>query len=875
VKNSQGPHQVLSTNYIVNSIYRLPNGKLIVATDKEGLCEYVNRKLIKPRQASPSKNYYAFTYLNDSLFVAQSDSSLDVLNFRYELFSSTNEHGRFFVESGLYTDSKKRVWVGTTSGLRLLANLQEKGKPLRFSSLPGAFDLPMLRDQHVQDIIEDHAGNLWFGTATGLVKVGADGSHQVLKQQDGLPADDVSRIFQDREKNIWVGGSLGLAKLVTNTNIRIYTTENGLLSNSITMLLPLNDGNLLVGTPRGSQLYNKNTGSFMSGDGPRQYQAANSGSLSIKMHRGLDKPFIVFSSNPVQRASFSPSSSGPYFAFEDKQHGYFYPTHGGLLFSRDFVNWRRVLFSDPNIAIWITAGQELWIGSRDSGLYRFRYDYINDTPRAKEVKRFLPGIGIRSLYKDSKGCIWAGSRYHGIYRLNPNDNDTAILHFDQSTGLTSNRITSIAEDAAGCIWVDFYHGLDKLVPSGTGYRVFNFSRFNNLFTNIQALVFDENQSMWLATTQGLINIADGQTENLEPLQVFIMSAFLGDSVYNSHPGKTVTLGYRHKKVQFDFAAPGFINEKQTLFSYRLIGASYTEWSNPSNEHSVSYANLQPGKYRFEVRNQGWNGEWGNPTSFEFVIKPPFWLTWWFITAVAITTALLFYWMVKRRIKSIRKESALKQKISETEMMALRAQMNPHFIFNCLNAIDNLVQTNQKEKATTYLARFARLIRSILDSSKNNVVPFQNDYESLKLYLEMEQFRCNNKFSYQLTAEHELLHSDYKMPPLIVQPFVENAIHHGLLNKQSGDRRLVVSAVLEDDHILYTVIDNGVGRARAAAIKELNKPDHRSYGMAITRERVHLYNQNTKSKDIVITDLTENGDAAGTRVEIRLKIADHK
>ena len=207
------------------------------------------------------------------------------------------------------------------------------------------------------------------------------------------------------------------------------------------------------------------------------------------------------------------------------------------------------------------------------------------------------------------------------------------------------------------------------------------------------------------------------------------------------------------------------------------------------------------------------------------------------------------------------------------MMALRSQMNPHFIFNCLNAIDNLIQTNQKEKATTYLARFAKLIRNVLDSSKNNTVLFQKDMESLNLYLQIEQFRSNNKFEYELQADPELLHSDYKIPPLVVQPFVENAIHHGLLNKQTGDRKLTIVAKLENNYILYAITDNGVGRVRAGELKELNNPDNQSYGIDITRERLHLHNQNGKSSDIKITDLYTDNNPAGTKVEIRVKIFD--
>src|SRR5436189_613203 len=105
-------------------------------------------------------------------------------------------------------------------------------------------------------------------------------------------------------------------------------------------------------------------------------------------------------------------------------------------------------------------------------------------------------------------------------------------------------------------------------------------------------------------------------------------------------------------------------------------------------------------------------------------------------------------------------------------------MNPHFIFNCLNSIDNLIQNNEKEKATAYLAKFAKLIRSILETSKNNVVPCWKDMETLKLYIELEEFRCDNKFSYEINMTDEISNGDYKIPPLTIQPFVENAIHHG-------------------------------------------------------------------------------------------------
>jgi uncharacterized glyoxalase superfamily protein PhnB len=222
-----------------------------------------------------------------------------------------------------------------------------------------------------------------------------------------------------------------------------------------------------------------------------------------------------------------------------------------------------------------------------------------------------------------------------------------------------------------------------------------------------------------------------------------------------------------------------------------------------------------------------------------------------------------------QLRNQHEQTSLKRKAMDLEMQALRAQMNPHFIFNCLSAIDNLIQTSQADKATSYLSKFAKLIRAVLDSSKNNLVPFQKDLETMQLYLEMEKFRCNNKFVYHLYVQPALLHGDYKVPPLIVQPFIENAIHHGLLNKKGTDRNLDISIKLEKEHIIYSIIDNGIGRQKAAGIKERNKPEHQSYGIAITRERIHLHNQNGIDDDLVITDLREEGIAAGTKAVIRI------
>ena len=236
-------------------------------------------------------------------------------------------------------------------------------------------------------------------------------------------------------------------------------------------------------------------------------------------------------------------------------------------------------------------------------------------------------------------------------------------------------------------------------------------------------------------------------------------------------------------------------------------------------------------------------------------------------------------LMANKIKSIEAEQLLQrthiemysmnEQLSKAKLEALRAQMNPHFIFNCLTSIDNLIQMDEKEKATLYLSKFAKLIRSILENATNNVVPCWKDMETLQLYLELEELRWDKKFSYQLVIADEILNGDYKVPPLVIQPFVENAIHHGLLNKIEGDKKLMIRVSVVNNHIHYLIEDNGVGRAKANAYKQLNKPSHQSMGMQITTDRINLFNQN-KNGYVMITDMVnELQEPCGTKVAIEL------
>jgi tetratricopeptide (TPR) repeat protein len=238
--------------------------------------------------------------------------------------------------------------------------------------------------------------------------------------------------------------------------------------------------------------------------------------------------------------------------------------------------------------------------------------------------------------------------------------------------------------------------------------------------------------------------------------------------------------------------------------------------------------------------------------------------------LALVIAVLLY--KSFQTKKLRNESQYKHKIAETEMQALQAQMNPHFFFNSLNSIENFIMQNEKKLASDYLNKFARFIRSILDSSNNDLIELNKDIESLQLYIDLERLRFNNKFAYFCKVDPQLLHGEFHVPALLVQPFLENAINHGIGPSERKDLKICLKVKLQNNMIHYIIEDNGIGREQSSVYNHMNKPFHKSVGMKLTQDRINIFNQladNTESVKII--DLyDDNNKAAGTRIEFAIK-----
>jgi ligand-binding sensor domain-containing protein/two-component sensor histidine kinase len=703
--------------------------------------------------------------------------------------------------------------------------------------------------------------NMWIGTETrGLIQISYRAS---LIRQIALPytipsyPDFCTSIFRSPGGLFYFAyGEKGLIEVnERDASSKRYLITDGRTKPLITHRICADTGNnLLIGTSSGFFLFNTET-----------KVSKRAGWLPATTDR-LNVSFMLRDGKGNIWASFAgPNALGYYDRRANTFHYYpGYQVSGKTVFNPDYVITR--MLEDKEGRVWMISFQAaggLTCYDAVSGEWR-KY------PVTGKSKSLFTGKELNSICVTGN-TVWTGNIY-GLGLVRYEYVTDSIRRLSRRDGLLSDNILSISKDRKNNLFVCTMAGVNYLNTTTNEIRIlmaddgnvdwgFAFVQFYDSVNN--ELVYGLNDRIVIAKN-GLWEAPPDDT-----LQSHIDDIRVNNKIYPSG-GNVMRLTHSQRNISIHFTSINYNSNAVPVYAYKMSGVD-KDWNIGQEVTTTNYSNLFPGSYTFMVKAKGQSGVWGPVNdSLRIVIMPALWQTAWFWIIIIVLITVVLIWLISRRISHIRKSAQLKQKLAETEMMALRAQMNPHFIFNCLSAIDNLMQTNQADRATTYLNSFARLIRSVLENSKNNMVPFHKDIETLQLYLHLEQFRASNKFSYELKVDDELVNGDYKVPPLILQPFVENAIQHGLLNKQSGERRLSIHARLQDGFIQYIIADNGVGRVRAGEIKAMNRPEHKSYGIQITTERLQLHNQTEKGGDIVITDLSENGLANGTRIEVRIK-----
>jgi ligand-binding sensor domain-containing protein len=502
----------------------------------------------------------------------------------------------------------------------------------------------------------------------------------------------------------------------------------------------------------------------------------------------------------------------------------------------------------------------------------FRYDAAADSFfNIQPADKFVLGNSLFGLAEDRYGTIWIGLD-NGICAYDADSNRVRrVISENNSIG----PVERVCVDSAQNIWFRSINGYWCWLRRQD--RLIQFPIRDGLPDNEEGLFYTtSNGNVYAGCYGGIVRFhADQLARYKVHADVRIMDVLSGDKSLPFMAGtqgeKRLTLSPSQHSVQIVFDVINYDMPENNLFFYKLSTAP-GDWT-PVDNGRLSFNNLAPGEYTLMVK--GGNklaGLFDSTDKLVFTILPYWYQSSWFKALAGLALLALILLVVRIRIGQIRQEASFRQKITETELQALRAQMNPHFIFNSLNSIENFIMKNEKWLASDYLNKFARLFRMILHSSRNELVPFPKDMEALQLYVDLERLRYNNRFAYETDIDPLLTEGEYRVPSLLIQPYVENAIVHGLGLSTRDDGYVRVAAVLQGEYICYRITDNGVGRVRAREVRRVNNPNHRSVGLAITENRINIFShQQNSAGRVSITDLSnEDGTAAGTQVEVMIK-----
>jgi hypothetical protein len=399
--------------------------------------------------------------------------------------------------------------------------------------------------------------------------------------------------------------------------------------------------------------------------------------------------------------------------------------------------------------------------------------------------------------------------------------------------------------------------------------------FRGMECNTGGLTLDSAGSIWFSTVNGLVKhnpVKYVNNDNEARLSFTRLKLFYDDTLLPQN----AELASNLNNIRFDFMGICLTNPDKVLYIHKLEGFEKS-WSPSSTQNNVTYSNLPPGNYVFKVRCCNNQGVWSmEPLTFTFSVDSPMWQHWWFILSALGFITLVVYSVFLVRLNQLKKEQEKESKtqveIAKNELKALRAQMNPHFLFNSLNSIQHFILNNKSEEAVFYLNRFAKLMRMILNNSEKTVVTLNEEINALKIYIDLEQMRFSSLFSYEIIVD-DALDADYEqIPSMLLQPYVENSILHGLVPKDAPGF-LKIHFFTKNHFIYVTIEDNGIGRKKAAEIKNQSRKNHASLGMKITTDRLRLLSHVQQLEYTVnFIDLYDaNGSATGTLAEIKWPI----
>ncbi len=758
----------------------------------------------------------------------------------------------------IFIDPSDNLWIATLrSGV-----IQYDQSSKTFTTLS---ESEGLSNNHVRSILQDNTNQFWFGTSGGGVCQFLGKQFATFDTRSGLAGNFIYSVMRDSKNRLWIGNSQRGVSVFKDGKFENFTSENGFINVKVKSSAEDRDGTIWLGTD-GSGVYIYKNEEFKAIEGLR-------GVYVKQIKRG-----------PKGNIWIATAGNG-LIKVEPKNDNYVITKWGYL----------DGLPSNRLTSLQFDKQGYLWFGTENDGLGCFFPNQGKMRATFHAGKTGLSSNQIRTLALDKLERLWVGTSDGGLNMFSTKAYQPKVRIFKQQDGLKSDNIYLLAVDKEGNIISGTEKGIDYIVfgKNGSIQQIKYYGKqdgFSGVETCQNSSWLDKDGTIWLGTINGLCQFNPNELAGnpVPPLLSFkdiklFYESISGERSKEKNLGSKknpLRLSYDENHISFEFLGINLRRPDMVRYQWKLSGFD-SEWSPLSKDRSIVYSNLDPGTYKFQIRACNEDGVWSQPISYHFTVATPFWETIWFRASIGGGILLLLLLIYFITIKRIRKNARIRQRevefeknLLELEQKAMRLQMNPHFIFNALNSIQSLIGTGKETEARYFLAKFSRLMRQILDNSRRTSITLEEEVQTLENYLLIEQFCNGDRFDYTIEVDENMEQDFISFPPMILQPFVENAIKHGMRGLPEGEKSgLIKIHFSESEGTLKCVVeDNGIGREKAAELNLKSKETyHKSTALEVTTDRLEHLKEEGIATPLEIVDLYEDGEPAGTRIIIRLPL----
>ncbi|MFN4246736.1 MAG: histidine kinase [Flavipsychrobacter sp.] len=693
-------------------------------------------------------------------------------------------------------------------------------------------------------------------------------------------------MLTDKENNLWLSSSnngLYLSHVSSVVNVE----HNIPFSNTAAYCLSMYDGSIYAGHNNGEYLiWEKDKATYKRAAGDKRldkiYSFCNINDKLMAVYGAF-----IFDANNAEKykhhngaKAIACNNKNVYIAFSYQV----VKLSLALFINNHYTNYDTALTTiyGKRVNAMLTKGNDtLYLGAID-GLKILVKDNIQNHPK-QHLDIFKCSVTKMAINKNKQLFFATAGKGIGILTA-----DKCCV-IDKDKGLASNVCNGVYPDGNNTVWVATNKGISKVtfatVSDSITCNIQNYSVVNGLPGGNTNDVLVSNDTIWLATDNGVCFIKKESIGKQHSAPILnIEGVFVNNKPTNFQ--NHIKLPYTSNNIRITYTGIAYHRENTVVYKYKLVGAD-TGWSYTSSR-TVEYPHLSPGHYTFIISASNSNSEYSSTLKkIAIEITPPFWETSWFISLAILTLISLIILSISLRFKAIKKKHTLEnnslrlqkekaefekeniayeKQLIELEQKALNLQMNPHFIFNAMNAIKGFYAHNDRDSADSYIDKFAALMRMILEYNTRNTLLLHEEIDMLKAYLELAAIRKDDNFTFSVKVEDNLNIWGIHIPPMLLQPFVENAVIHGIASLPANGY-IELQFSIRDNMLQCKVIDNGIGRKKSQAINKFRL--HPSKGISITEQRLQLLSPDSR---LYIDDVTDsNGQVTGTTVVILLPI----